>query len=85
MNTSKPIRIALVDDHVLVRDGVKALLGAIAHFDVIGQAESGEQALELVASTELDILLVDVGLQGMNGLELTQRLRSLYPDIRILM
>lgn len=85
MSETTPIRIALVDDHVLVRDGVKALLGAIAHFQVVGQAESGAQALELVASLELDILLVDVGLQDMNGLELTRRLCGLYPGIRVLM
>ncbi|MNR11771.1 Oxygen regulatory protein NreC [compost metagenome] len=68
-----------------MRDGVKALLCAIPHFEVVGQAESAAQAIELVASTELDILLVDVGLQDMNGLELTRKLRELYPDIRILM
>ncbi|GLO52187.1 Oxygen regulatory protein NreC [compost metagenome] len=85
MSATHPVRIALVDDHVLVRDGVKALLCAIPHFEVVGQAESAAQAIELVASTELDILLVDVGLQDMNGLELTRKLRELYPDIRILM
>ncbi|HGM5578662.1 TPA: response regulator [Pseudomonas putida] len=85
MNLSAPIRIALVDDHVLVRDGVEALLGVIAHFQVVGQAESAAQALELVRSLELDILLVDVGLQGMNGLELTRELCRLYPGIRVLM
>ncbi|UVK84836.1 response regulator transcription factor [Pseudomonas sichuanensis] len=85
MSVTPPVRIALVDDHVLVRDGVKALLGAIPHFEVVGQAESGAQAIELVANTELDILLVDVGLQDMNGLELTRKLRDLYPDIKILM
>ncbi|MDF0732053.1 response regulator transcription factor [Pseudomonas entomophila] len=85
MSATTPIRIALVDDHVLVRDGVKSLLSAMPHFQVVGQAESGAQALVLVASVELDILLVDVGLQDMNGLELTRKLCALYPGIRILM
>lgn len=85
MSPATPIRIALVDDHVLVRDGVKSLLSAMPHFQVVGQAESGAQALQMVASVELDILLVDVGLQDMNGLELTRRLRALYPGIKILM
>ncbi|MDH4564216.1 response regulator transcription factor [Pseudomonas sp. BN411] len=84
MSLSHPIRIALIDDHVLVRDGVKSLLSAMPHFDVVAEAESGEAALELVASTELDLLLVDVGLKDMNGLELTRRLCSLYPGIKIL-
>lgn len=84
MSISHPIKIALVDDHVLVRDGVKALLGAIPYFEVVGQAESGQEAIQLVSSCVLDILLVDVGLQDMNGLELTRQLRSLHPDIKIL-
>jgi DNA-binding NarL/FixJ family response regulator len=84
MSLPHPIRIALIDDHVLVRDGVKSLLSAMPHFDVVAEAESGEAALELVATTELDLLLVDVGLKDMNGLELTRRLCSLYPGIKIL-
>jgi DNA-binding NarL/FixJ family response regulator len=84
MSFPHPIRIALIDDHVLVRDGVKALLSAMPHFEVVAQAESGAEALELVASTELDLLLVDVGLKDMNGLELTRRLCSLHPGIKIL-
>ncbi|MFB4394699.1 MULTISPECIES: response regulator [unclassified Pseudomonas] len=85
MSTNSPIRIALVDDHVLVRDGVKSLLSALPNFQVVGQAESGAQALELVACTELDILLLDIGLPDINGLELTRKLRALYPGIKILM
>lgn len=84
MSLPQPIRIALIDDHVLVRDGLKSLLSAMPHFEVVAEAESGEAALELVASTELDLLLVDVGLRDMNGLELTRRLCSLYPGIKIL-
>ncbi|MGE7991716.1 response regulator [Pseudomonas sp. NPDC089554] len=85
MSPTSPIRIALVDDHVLVRDGVKSLLSALPNFQVVGQAESGAQALELVACTELDILLLDIGLPDINGLELTRKLRALYPGIKILM
>ena len=84
MSLSQPIRIALIDDHVLVRDGVKSLLSAWPHFQVVAQAESGAEALELVASTELDLLLVDIGLKDINGLELTRRLCDLYPGIKIL-
>ncbi|AOE85653.1 response regulator transcription factor [Pseudomonas sp. MOB-449] len=84
MSVTHPIRIALIDDHVLVRDGVKSLLSAMPHFEVVAQAESGAEALELVATTELDLLLVDVGLKDMNGLELTRKLCSLYPGIKIL-
>ncbi|CAD5109549.1 response regulator [Zestomonas carbonaria] len=85
MSDSKPIRIALIDDHALVRDGVNSLLSAMPHFDVVAQAESGTEALELLQSTEIDLLLVDIGLKDdMNGLELTKKLCSLYPGIKIL-
>ncbi|MGV8860609.1 MAG: response regulator [Pseudomonas sp.] len=84
MNTSYPIRIALVDDHSLVRDGIRALLGVRPSFDVVGEAENGAQALDLCGRVSPDILLVDIGLKDMNGLELTRLLRIQYPDIKIL-
>lgn len=84
MSFPRPIRIALIDDHVLVRDGVKALLSVMPHFEVVAEAESGAEALALVASTELDLLLVDIGLKDMNGLELTRQLCGLHPGIKIL-
>ncbi|MBT8768499.1 response regulator [Metapseudomonas boanensis] len=84
MSDAKPIRIALIDDHALVRDGVKALLSAIPHFEVVAQAESGAEALELLQATEIDLLLIDIGLKDMNGLELTRKLCALYPGIKIL-
>jgi DNA-binding NarL/FixJ family response regulator len=84
MNTSYPIRIALVDDHSLVRDGIRALLGVRPSFDVVGEAEDGAQALDLCGRVSPDILLVDIGLKDMNGLELTRLLRIQYPDIKIL-
>ncbi|WAG81782.1 response regulator transcription factor [Metapseudomonas furukawaii] len=84
MSVPNPVRIALIDDHVLVRDGVKSLLSAWPHFQVVAQAESSAEALELVARTELDVLLVDVGLKDMNGLELTRRLCAQHPGIKIL-
>ena len=84
MNTSDPIRIALVDDHSLVRDGIRALLGVRPSFDVVGEAENGAQALDLCGRVSPDILLVDIGLKDMNGLELTRLLRIQYPDIKIL-
>jgi len=84
MTTSYPIRIALVDDHALVRDGVRALLSVRPSFEVVGEAENGAQALDLCGKVSPDILLVDIGLQDMNGLELTRLLRIQYPDIKIL-
>lgn len=84
MSTEAPIRIALVDDHALVRDGVRALLSTRPSFEVVGEAESGTQALDMCGAISPDILLVDIGLQDMNGLELTRQIRARYPQIKIL-
>jgi DNA-binding NarL/FixJ family response regulator len=84
MSLSFPIRIALVDDHSLVRDGIRALLAVMAPLEVVGEAESGADAIEMVSRTKPDLLLVDIGLKDMNGLELTRALRREYPSIKIL-
>jgi DNA-binding NarL/FixJ family response regulator len=84
MSPSYPIRIALVDDHALVRDGIRALLAVRPSFDVVGEAEDGPEALELCSRVAPDILLVDIGLKDMNGLELTRLLRVQHPEIKVL-
>ncbi|RON24244.1 DNA-binding response regulator [Pseudomonas brassicacearum] len=84
MNLPYPIRVALVDDHSLVRDGIKALLAVMAPLEVVGEAESGAQAIEMVGRCQPDLLLVDISLRDMNGLELTRVLRSQYPTLKVL-
>lgn len=84
MSLSTPIRIALVDDHSLVREGIRALLAVMAPLEVVGEAESGADAIEMVNRTKPDLLLVDISLKDMNGLELTRALRREYPSIKIL-
>ncbi|MGL6244130.1 response regulator [Pseudomonas sp.] len=84
MNLPYPIRVALVDDHSLVRDGIKALLAVMAPLEVVGEAESGAQAIEMVGRCQPDLLLVDISLRDMNGLELTRVLRNQYPSLKVL-
>lgn len=84
MSTSPTIRIALVDDHSLVRDGVRALLSTRPLFEVVGEAENAAQGLAMCEEVKPDILLVDIGLQDMNGLELTRLIRQRCPAIKIL-
>lgn len=79
-----PIRIALIDDHALVRDGIRALLAMTPHIEVVGEAASGAEALELVQRLQPDLLLVDIGLKDINGLELTKTLRKAYPALKVL-
>src|ERR1700712_880385 len=79
------IRLVIVDDHSLVRDGLRARLAVVSGLEVIGEAASGAQALELAQSLAPDLMLVDVGMRGMNGIELATLLRQRYPAIRVLM
>lgn len=85
MNLPYPIRVALVDDHSLVRDGIKALLAVMAPLEVVGEAENGADAIDMVGRCKPDLLLVDISLKDMNGLELTRVLRSQYPTLKVLM
>jgi len=81
---SEPIRVALVDDHELVRDGLRALLAAMPRLEVVGEAGSGAEALSLVERIRPDLLLVDIGMKDMTGLQLTETLWRQYPGIQIL-
>lgn len=85
MPTQPRIHILLVDDHPLVRDGLRARLESIPHFEVIAEAGSADEAQEHAASKRIDLVLMDINLAGTNGIELTRRLHALYPDLAILM
>ncbi|MCK1794168.1 response regulator [Pseudomonas violetae] len=84
MNLPSPIRVALVDDHSLVRDGIKALLSVMANLEVVGEAENGADAIDMIGRCQPDLVLVDIGLKDMNGLELTRLLRNRYPALKVL-
>lgn len=88
MSTTDPrpaaIRVALVDDHELVRDGLRALLAAMPQLEVVGEAGSGAEALRLVEQIRPDLLLVDIGMKDMTGLQLTETLCRQYPGIQVL-
>ncbi|MCM2321107.1 MAG: response regulator transcription factor [Pseudomonas sp.] len=84
MNPGTPTRIALVDDHALVREGIRALLAAMPQIEVVGEAESAAEALELLERVQPDVLLVDIGLQDSTGLELTRSLAERHPEVQVL-
>ena len=79
------IRLVIVDDHSLVRDGLRARLSVVAGLQVIGEAASGAEALRLAEADPPDLMLVDVGMRGMNGIELATVLRERHPQVRVLM
>lgn len=78
------ITILLVDDHELVRTGIRRILESCEDFEVIGEASSGEEALELVAKHMPDIVLMDVNMPGIGGIETTQRITHIYPDVKVI-
>ena len=83
MTKTKP-KIFLIDDHSIVRDGLRQLMEAKGEFDVCGEAESGPQALERLPAAKPDLAIVDLGLQGMNGLELIKTMREKFPSVKTL-
>ncbi|ACC76646.1 MULTISPECIES: response regulator [Paraburkholderia] len=78
-------RLILVDDHPLVRDGLRARLEAVPGFAVVGEAGNAEQAMTLAAAQEPDLVLMDVGMKGINGITLAALFHERFPDIRVLM
>ena len=80
----KPIRILLVDDHTLVRAGIHSLLNNIAGIEVIAEASDGRQALSLVRTHRPDVVLMDIAMPGLNGLEATARIAKKFPQVRVI-
>ena len=78
-------RLILVDDHPLVRDGLRARLEAVPDFAVVGEAGNADEALALAAAHEPDLVLMDVGMRGMNGIALAALFHERFPGIRVLM
>jgi len=85
--TTDAARLLLVDDHPLVRDGLRARLEAVPHLRVTAEAGNGNEALALAAdeANRPDLVLMDVGMAGMTGIELAARFHERFPAIRVLM
>lgn len=80
-----PKRLLIVDDHALVRHGMKQFLGDLAEFTVVGEAETAPAALEAMRQLKPDIVLVDVSMPGTNGIELVKLMLAEQPKLQILM
>ncbi len=78
-----PVRLFLVDDHAIVRAGVRSLLSAHDQLLVVGEAESGEEALIRVPAANPDVVLLDLSLPGMNGIATARALREALPGLRL--
>ncbi len=78
------IRLLLVDDHAVLRAGLRALLNAEADMEVVGEAENGQQAVDMARALQPDVVLMDVTMPGMNGIEATRRIKAIAPEVRVL-
>jgi DNA-binding NarL/FixJ family response regulator len=77
------IRVLLADDHALVRAGIHSLLEGMREVQVVGEASSGEEALELADRARPDVVLMDIAMKGITGLEAAAQLRERHPEVRV--
>lgn len=80
-----PVRVLLVDDHALFRRGLALVLGAESDIEVVGEASHGVEAVERAAELQPDVVVMDVRMPGMGGVEATRRIRQSQPAIRVVM
>jgi DNA-binding NarL/FixJ family response regulator len=80
----KTIRMLLADDHTLVRAGIRGLVSALPDVEVVGETGDGQEALRLAETLRPDIVLLDIGMPGLNGLEVAARLATFDPTIRVI-
>ena len=76
------IKIILVDDHRIFRDGIKSLLSEVDYIDIIGEASGGSELLELLKTIVPDLIIVDITMPGLSGIEVSRQISCQYPEIR---
>ncbi|WP_100010408.1 response regulator [Lentibacillus sediminis] len=84
MRTEKPIRIVLIDDHKLFREGVKRILDFEPSFKTVAEGEDGSEAARLVKQHKPDVVLMDINMPNMNGVQATKDLVRFFPDARVI-
>ncbi|HTP02341.1 MAG TPA: response regulator transcription factor [Anaerolineales bacterium] len=78
-----PTRLLLVDDHAVVRSGLRMLLSSESDVEIIGEASTARQALEAAGETRPDVILMDIGLPDMSGIDATREIKKRFPDISV--
>lgn len=81
----EPIRVLISDDHTILRSGLKMLLNAESDLEVVGEATTGEEAVRLSEELHPDLVLMDISMPGMGGIDATAEIKRLHPEIRVLM
>ncbi len=78
------VKVILADDHAMLRAGLKSLLQAVEDFDVVGETDNGRDTVALARELEPDVVVMDVAMPDMNGIDATRRIARLLPDVRVL-
>lgn len=84
-STTSTIRVLLADDHDILRQGLKLLLGLQPEMEIVGEARTGLEAVEMAHKLKPDVVVMDITMAGMDGLEACQRIRSQIPETQVLM
>lgn len=84
MSETQTARILIVDDHQLFIDGIKGIISGNPEWQIIGEANDGQAALNILNHTTCELLISDLSMPGMDGVELTRRVKATYPQIRVL-
>lgn len=79
------LRILLVDDHEVVRLGLRSLLSRYPHFDVVGEAANADEAMQQIIRLEPDVVVMDIRLPGRSGIEATREITEAFPDVKVIM
>jgi DNA-binding NarL/FixJ family response regulator len=83
-NLVQAVRVILADDHTLVRAGIRALLEKLPGVEVVGEVSDGREVLNLVRTHRPDVVLMDISMPGLNGLEAAERLAKEFPEVRVI-
>lgn len=84
MTEATPMRVLLADDHTLVRAGVRKILDAQPRVEVVEEVASGDEALRVLGTTPIDVLVLDLTMPGLDGFEVLRRAKESHPDLKVL-
>ena len=84
MSKPVPIRLLLVDDHAIVREGLRALLGDVEEFLIVGEAANGDEACKVAGQVQPDLVLIDLKMPGMHAPDAIRMLRATQPGVKVL-
>lgn len=79
------LKILLADDHAIILDGIQALVSVIPSIEIVGKASDGKEALDIIRDKQVDMVITDHSMEGMDGLTLVIHIKSAYPHIKVIM